>query len=206
MIPTLTKEDNQVLEQVFEHFRQYGVKSVSMDDIASQFGMSKKTLYQQFENKKDLIFKSIARHALLEQELINDISDKATDAVDEMVRSAEHMVLHFRQIKPILIHDLQKYYRDIWNFVMTNQNEFFTEQIRENLKRGIKEGYYRQNIDSDIIAKLYVSKTLSLVNEELFSLVEYEREHLLQQHLMYHIYGILSTTGRDHFEQFNLFN
>ena len=162
-------------------------------------------MWQQFENKKDLIFQTMSRHTALKQQLIDDITSNSIDAVDEMVRMAEDMVLHFRQIKPVLIHELQKYYRDVWNFVMANQHEYFTEKIRSNLNRGIQEGYYRDSIDVDIISKLYVSKTHSLVNEELFSLVEYQREHLLQQHVLYHIYGVLSTKGQNHFEHFNLF-
>ena len=203
---TEEKTTTAILDQCFDHFRRYGVKSMSMDDIAGKFGISKKTLYLQFENKKDLIFRAVSRHSVLKQELINSITEQANDAVDEMVQLAEHTVLEFRQIKPILIYDLQKYYREIWNFVMSSQHEFFIKQMSNNLKRGIMEGFYRTSIDPDIVAKLYVSKTISLVNEELFSLVDYKREHLLRQHLTYHIYGILSNKGREHFEQFNLFN
>lgn len=136
---------------------------------------------------------------------MDEISENSTDALEEMVQMAEHTVIHFRQIKPALIYDLQKYYRDIWNKVTEYQSKYYINKISENIKRGQEEGLYRLEVSPEIIAKLYVFKSFSLVDEQLFSLQEYEREFLITQHIQYHVHGILSEKGRNQLKHFSFF-
>ena len=185
MITTTETDLYQILDFSTAQFMTYGIKSVSMDDLATKLGISKKTLYQHFTNKQDLVKKSLSRHVRLEEDVLMEISRTATDAIDEMAQIAEHTVIHFRQIKPILIHDLQKYYRDIWQSVVLQQSQFIKTKIETNINRGITEGYYRPELNSDIIAKLYVAKSFSLVDENLFSLVNYPRDLLIRHCLLY---------------------
>lgn len=197
---------DQILDLSTAQFMKLGIKSVSMDDLSSDMGISKKTLYLHFDNKKDLVKKSMGRHIHQEEQLIREISRTATDAIDEMAQIAEHTVIHFREIRPTLIYDLQKYYRDIWDLVTKLHSVFIKTRIEDNIVRGISEGYYRQDADADIISKLYVAKSFSLVDEKLFSLQDYERERLITQHVLYHFHGILSNKGRKHLRDFQLFN
>ncbi len=206
MITTTDTDLYQILDFSTAQFMMFGIKSVSMDDLATKLGISKKTLYQHFTNKQDLVKKSLSRHVRLEENVIEEISHTANDAIDEMAQIAEHTVIHFRQIKPILIHDLQKYYRGIWQSVVLQQSQFIKTKIETNIKRGITEGYYRPELNSDIIAKLYVAKSFSLVDENLFSLVDYPRDVLVRQHILYHLNGILSDKGRKHVSDFNALN
>lgn len=197
---------DQILDLSTTQFMKLGIKSVSMDDLSSAMGISKKTLYLHFDNKKDLVTKSMARHIQQEEQLIQEITRTATDAIDEMAQIAEHTVIHFREIKPTLIFDLQKYYREIWDLVTKLHSVFIKTRIEDNIIRGKSEGYYRQNADADIISKLYVAKSFSLVDEKLFSLNDYQRERLITQHVLYHFHGILSDKGRKHLRDFQLFN
>ncbi len=176
-----------------------------MDDLSSNLGISKKTLYRYVENKRDLINQSIGRHIDLEKKVLTEVTRTATDAIDEMAQIAEHTVIHFRQIKPVLIHDMQKYYRDIWETVMKLQSVFIKNKIEDNIKRGVLEDYYRKDANADIISKLYVAKSFSLVDENLFSLSDYPRELLIRQHILYHLHGILSEKGRQHLLNFQPF-
>ena len=146
------------------------------------------------------------RHISLERQMINHISDNAHDAIHEMAQIAEHIVIHLRQIKPTLIHDLQKYYKDIWNMVLELQSGFMQAKIEDNIIRGMNESFYRPNLAADIVAKLYVAKSLIIVDESVFSLQTYNRDHLVQQHILYHLHGILTEKGRQHLIEFNLFN
>ncbi len=203
MTTTTDTELDQLLDFFTQQFMTLGIKSVSMDDLANQLGVSKKTLYLHFDNKSDIIEKSLSRHTQLEEYAFEEITRTATDAIDEMAQIAEHTVIHFRQIKPILIHDLQKYYRDIWESVVLQQSKFIKDKIETNIARGMEEGYYRPELDPDIISKLYVAKSFSLVDENLFSLIDYPRELLIKQHLLYHFNGILSDKGRKHLSDFN---
>ena len=195
----------QILDLSHTLFMQLGIKSVSMDDLSSRLGISKKTLYQHVSNKHDLVRQSIERHTDLEKQALAEITRTATDAIDEMAQIAEHTVIHFRQIKPVLIHDMQKYYRDIWDTIVRLQSVFIKSKIEDNIKRGKDEDYYREDADPDIISKLYVAKSFSLVDENLFSLTDYPRDYLIRQHILYHLHGILTEKGRKHLYNFQSF-
>ena len=196
---------NQIFEVATARFMSLGIKSVSMDDLARIMGISKKTLYQFFENKEDLVNQAIVRHIDLERQHISELIDLATDAVHEMVEVSRHAVRMFRSIKPALLYDLQKYYRSCWHEISEFHEGFIRTTIKDNLKRGMEEGYYRDDIDAEIISKLYVMKSYSLVDETAFPLGEYQRETLLKQHVMYHLYGILSKKGQAHLDDFKIF-
>ncbi len=197
------KEIQSILDFTVNEVMKLGIKAVSMDDISKSLGMSKKTLYGHFDSKYDLVEKAILRHLSLEKQVIDEINLRAEDAIDEMAQIAEHTVVHFRQISPVLIHDLQKYYKEIWRYVVTHQTQYFIEKIGGNISRGIHEGYYRKNLDAEIITKLYISKSFSLVDESLFDPRQYSREHLIKQHILYHLHGILTETGRKHMHDFH---
>lgn len=194
-----------VLQTANEEFMRLGIRSVSMDDISSKLGISKKTLYQVVDNKKDLVGQSIENHLRLEKQLMNDISQNANDALVEMIQIGRHSVITLRNIKPAILHDLQKYYKETWMKIRAFTQGVIGERIKNNLSRGIKEGLYRKNINPEIISKLYVLKSWSLVDESNFSLNRYKMDELIRQHLLYHLSGILSEDGRRHLKKYQLF-
>ena len=195
----------QICDTATANFMAYGIRSVSMDDLAGAMGISKKTLYQYFNNKEELVFKAIVRHIEMERKHISSLIEKATDAVHEMVEVSRHSVRMFRSIKPALLHDLQKYYKTCWQEISDFQEGFIRSTIKENILRGMEEGYYRSDIDPEIISKLYVMKSHSLVDESAFPLGQFQRENLLKQHVTYHLYGILSIKGQAHLDDFRIF-
>lgn len=202
-ITNITDEAIAILDFTIKQVMRLGIKAVSMDDISSALGISKKTLYSQFESKSQLIGQAMSRHIRMEEQVMEDITNRAVDAIDEMAQIAEHTVIHFRQISPVLIHDLQRHYPSIWQNVVSHHSKFIEEKMSDNMKRGIQENYYREDIDVDIITKLYIGKSFSLVDEELFSPRSHNRETLIRQHLLYHLHGILSEEGRKHLQNFH---
>lgn len=174
---------------------RYGIKSVTMDDIAREMGISKKTLYQYVENKSDLIGQIFQEKIKNEKQCMADIREAATDAVDEILRIARYVIQELRQMSPTVMYDLRKYYRDTWRQMEALHQRHIYQLIRENLERGQAEGLYRENIDVDIIAKLYVAKTPLVVDEDIFPTREYNVEKLFEEYMMYHIHGIASAEG-----------
>jgi len=197
------KEITTILDFTVSQIMRLGIKAVSMDDLSRGMGMSKKTLYEHFSSKYELIEKALLRHILLEEQVINEIHLRAVDAIDEMAQIAEHTVIHFEQISPVLIHDLMKYYQDIWGHVVTHQTQFIQSKIGDNIRRGIEEGYYRGDVDIDVVIRLYGAKSFSLVDETLFDPRKFGRDRLIRQHILYHLHGILSDQGRKHLQDFH---
>ena len=184
-----------ILAKIENMFFRYGIKSVTMDDISRHLGISKKTLYQFVENKKDLIQQVFQKVIVEEKQAMRQIVTESKDAIEEIVAIAEYVTQQLRQVSPQTLYDLQKYYRKSWQMMEALHSQHTLGIIKANINRGISEGVYRQDINADIIAKLYVGKNSLLVDEDLFPLKEYSTEQLFLQHIRYHIYGIASKDG-----------
>jgi len=190
-----TTLDNRILIKAESLFLRYGIKSVSMDDIARELGISKKTLYQSVENKKDLLMQVIQAHVTAELEAMTTIQTEAADAIDEMLRVTQYVLPTLRQMSPTVVYDMQKYYQEVWQLIEAYHNEHIFSMIKTNLQRGISEGVYRDDFNADIVAKLYVGKTMLVVDEDLFPLKNYNKENLFKEYIKYHIRGIASAKG-----------
>ena len=194
--------ENKLLTAIEHLFMRYGIKSVTMDDISRELGISKKTLYQHVDNKADLIHKVMFQHAAVELEAMEVIRSKAKNAIDEMLGVSQYVTQMLREISPTTIYDLQKYYRKAWKMMEQLHQEHFYSFIKSNMEQGIKEGLYRDDFDPDIIAKLYVAKTLLVVDQSIFPLRDYNKEALFKAFIEYHIHGVASVKGLKKLEQY----
>lgn len=185
----------QIIQHSMDLFMRYGIKSVTMDDIARNLGISKKTLYQYVSNKNDLITQIFQQKIELEKQIMAQIREKSADAIDEILKIAAYVIRELRELSPTTVYDLQKYYRETWRQMEALHKKHIYKIIRENISRGIKQGLYRNNMDPDIIAKLYVGKTSLVVDEDLFPTREYNIGDLFKEYIYYHIHGIASPRG-----------
>lgn len=185
----------KVLKGAEALFMRYGIKSVTMDDVSRELGMSKKTLYQYVENKADLIRQVILEHIREEKEAMAEIRATAVDAIDEILKIARYVLEVLRQTSPNVIYDLRKYYRESWRLMEDLHREYVYEVIKANIHRGVEQGLYRPGLDPDIIARLYVGKTMIVVDEEFFPPDQYRKEHLFAAYMEYHIRGVASQKG-----------
>lgn len=181
---------------------RYGIRSVTMDDIAREMGMSKKTLYQYVDNKTDLIEQIFQQHAEEEKKVIERIRHDSADAIDEILRIARYVVAQLRELSPTTVYDLQKYYRNTWKQMDALHQRHVYTVIKDNLERGIRQGVYRSNLNPDIVAKLYVGKTSLVADEEMFPAREYNIQNLYWEYINYHIRGIASAEGQRLLEKY----
>ena len=117
------------------------------------------------------------------------------NAIDEFLQMARYITNEISQISPTALYDMQKYYPEIWQTFQDFSESQIFDNIKLNLERGIREGIYRPEIDSDIIAKLYVSKTNCVIDEESFPSKKYDKVKLFKQFFTYHVYGIATPKG-----------
>ncbi len=185
----------RILTEVESMFMRYGLKSVTMDDISRSLGISKKTLYQHVENKADLINQVMLKHINDETAAIEEIHKKAENAIDEILKIAAYVAELLRGMSPTTLYDLKKYYWKSWKLVESLHLKQIYLVIKENLEWGKREGLYRDDIDTDILAKLYIGMSDIIVDDTLFSLTEYNRETLHGEFIRYHIHGIASKSG-----------
>jgi len=188
-------QKQQILEKAEELYLKIGIKSVSMDDLARRLGISKKTLYQYVENKNDLVSQIIGCHINEEKEAVTEILNNSDNAIDEMLKVAKYVLTQLRKLSPTAVYDLKKYYRNCWEIIEKHNQFFVYNHIKHNIERGQREEIYREDVNADIIAKLYVSQNFLIVDEDLFPLREYDRDKLFSQFIMYHIRGIACPKG-----------
>ena len=199
--------DSEVAKQIIDHgitqFMSYGVKSVSMDDLSTQMGISKKTIYKYFNGKEELINSCLTHYLRQEEQLLHHLEHSSADAVEDMIRTSEHFMNNFRVMQPGVLYELQKYYKTVWQKIIDWESEFIRQRISNNLKRGMSEGLYRDNIDPEIVSDLYVQHIYHIVsNTKKFEKLGLSKT--LHQHILYHLHGILSTSGIAHVEKLNL--
>jgi len=176
-------------------FMKFGVKSVTMDDISKEAGISKKTIYSMVTNKAQLIDYVVERHLSSERKAINEIASNSQDALDEMIKITEHVIFFLRDFKPSLTYDLKKYYKASWEKVENIHYSFIRETINKNIKRGKEELIYRPVVKEEIIAQMYLQLSNSLVNDDLFPIQSFTKVELFENFIDYHMHGILTENG-----------
>ena len=177
-------------------FMRYGVKSISMDDLSRELGISKKTLYQNVDSKEDLINKVILEHTKREVEEMKAIRKNSKNAIDEVIGIGRYIVRTLRDLSPNTMYDLKKYYRSCWDRLESLHKGYVLQVVKDNLNWGVKEGLYREEINTDIIGKLYMNKAMFLVDEDIFPLKEYKRDDLVKEHILYHLHGVITPKGQ----------
>lgn len=194
--------EEKILKRSESLFRKKGFKRVTMDEIARDLGMSKKTVYKYFSNKRDLILKNIGMVISAEKTQMCALKDESADAIEEMMRLIGHVIQLFEKNNPSVFAELKRYYPGSWKLLDSFVRNHIYKRIRNNIERGKQEGLYRQEIDSDILAKMYVAKVKSIMEEEWFPKSKYNKAKLLKVLIDYHIRGISSQAGIKLFEQY----
>ena len=194
----------KIIVKAGELFMQYGIKSISMDEVARNLGISKKTLYQHVDNKADLIQKVMMTHITQEKLAIEAIHKAANDAIDEMMQISRFVNELIQKVNPSVIYDLKKYYAKGWELMESLHFEHTYTIIKENIEKGVEEGLYRSDLDADIIAKLYIGRMDIVVDKNLFPIGKYTISQIHNNAIMYHLYGIMTSKGIELFEKYNL--
>lgn len=184
---------------------KYGLKSLTMDDIAKELGMSKKTIYHFVENKAELVKYTLEDYLAAEKEYMAGVLKDSKNSIDEMSRLIEYLSQTLREFNASSMYDMQKYYPESWALYTDYRYNYLLAQIRTNLENGIKEGYYRQELNPDIISKLYVFAIEIQRNQELFPTERYQFIDIYLEFQNYHLRGIVTPKGLKYLEEQNLF-
>ena len=184
-----------ILDKVFEMYNRYGIKSVTMDDVASMLGMSKKTLYQFVTDKKDLVEKVIERMIEHKDCQHKAVYGKDLNAIEEIFELAQIMNDHVKNYNPTMEFDLKKYYPPLHQKISNIRREKMYNSVFENLKMGIESGIYREEMDVDIITKIFVSRIELSFDNPLFQPDEITSTKVFKEMMTYHLHGICNSKG-----------
>jgi hypothetical protein len=191
----MNEELKSILLKVRELYMKYGIKSITMDDVAIEMGISKKTLYQYVTDKDDLVGKFIDNEIEARQSEICECFKTGFNAIEELFEISVFMNKIMKDQNPATEHDLKKYYPHHFQKIVKTRREGIYNYIFLNLRKGIKEGLYRNDMNLEIIAKLYLSRVESIHNNDMFTAEELTSNKLFMEHLTYHVRGIATEKG-----------
>jgi TetR/AcrR family transcriptional regulator, cholesterol catabolism regulator len=191
----MNDELKTILSKVRELYLKYGIKSVTMDDVAHELGISKKTLYLYVTDKNDLVGKVIDNEIQIRMKGIYNCSKFRFNAIEELFEISLFMNKLIREQNPATEHDLKKYYPDHYQKIVKARRQGMLKYILLNLKKGIEEGLYRDDMNEEIIAKLYLSRSESTQTNDLFTVEEFTSSRLFIELLTYHVRGIATEKG-----------
>lgn len=200
MSPVLIMEVlNRIEKKTLELYGRYGVKAMTMDDVARSCGISKKTLYENFANKKELVEDIVQKMTAKLKNKYSFTVAHAKDAISEVLLSLNGLEQFYRNINYIMIEDLEKYYYETWDGFSKFRNEVGLGLITANIERGIKEGVFHEKFDIEIIAKLRLAQ-LDRVHKEAHSGINLHDS--LYQVTLHFLYGLATDKGRQLLEKY----
>ncbi len=163
-------QQTRIVNKAHELFLRYGIRSVSMDEVATQLGMSKKTIYQFYADKDGLVSDVIDIEIEKSQSCCTDQHKKSENAIHEIFMAVDmlHDTLH--KMNPAVIFDMEKYHPKAFLKYTTYKNKFLFSIIRDNMERGKKEDLYRTEIDAEVMARFRLASVFLVLNPELFPL------------------------------------
>ncbi|MGH2552210.1 MAG: TetR/AcrR family transcriptional regulator [Chitinophagaceae bacterium] len=178
-----------------ELFLKYGIRSISMNDIAAELAISKKTLYQFFADKDELVDAVVDKELKRGQKDCLESRQQSIDAVDEIFITMEQIADQFRNMNPVVLFDLEKFHISSFQKFQKHKHEFLFDVIRKNLERGIKEELFRPEINVDVMSKFRLESMMIAFNISVFPSRKYDLVEVTREILEHYLYGITTLKG-----------
>jgi len=183
-------------------FLKYGFKTVTVDDICFELGISKKTLYEHFNNKNEIVQLMTQNYLQNSESDYEELVKQSQNAIEEnflVLRKVEEM---FKQMNPRLVHEMQRYYPAAWEYFSDFKEKHFLKRIIANLNWGIKEGLYRDNLSIEVIARMRLEQGQMIFNSTVYDPSKYDLKQVNRTLLFHYLYGISTQTGNDLIKQY----
>ncbi|MEM6516372.1 MAG: TetR/AcrR family transcriptional regulator [Bacteroidota bacterium] len=184
-----------IVNKSTELFLNLGFKSVTMDDIASEMGISKKTIYVHFDNKTKLV-EAVTFHLFdVICDEIDQVCDSAPNPIEELYSVKMCVMQHLKDERSSPQFQLKKYYPRIHETLKFKQFEKMHQSVQDSLKNGVKAGVFRPTIDIDFISRMYFTGMTGIKDNMFFPPEEYEMNYLMESYLEYHLRAIVTEKG-----------
>lgn len=185
----------RIQEKARELFDRYGIRSVSMDDIAGQLGVSKKTIYQGFTDKDELVDAVFNLHITQNKKQCLHDQEHAENAVHEIFLAMDMISELLSCMHQNILHDLEKYHPTVFKKFIQYKTDFIGKILVNNLTKGIAEGLYRQELNVDIITKMRLYTMMLSFNTELYPHSKYKVVDVEHEIIYHFLYGISTAKG-----------
>jgi len=186
---------SRIWQKAYELFMQYGICSVSMDEIAATLGMSKRTIYIHFKDKNAIVEEAINNVIKNSRDCIIYEKEISENAIEEALKGVDAFERALSRINPSLMFDLQKYHPKVYLLFAKYKNEFIYEMVKANMRRGIDEGIYRKEIDIEVLSRMRVENVWIPFNPEYYTKFEISISQIQKEIFLHFLYGLVSEKG-----------
>jgi AcrR family transcriptional regulator len=188
-----TKE--RILKGAEELFFKYGIKSITMDDIAKHLAISKKTIYQFYGDKNDMV-ETLMKEKLKQDECdLSQIQKESENVIVEVFNIMKHMSAMFASLNPNVFYDLQKYHSKAWALFKDFKNECMFKMVANSIDKGKKQGLVRADINTSIITKMRLEQIENAFNPQAFPPDNYKIVDVQITMLDHFLHGICTLKG-----------
>jgi AcrR family transcriptional regulator len=192
----------RILSKATDLFMRYGIRSITMDEIAAQLGISKKTIYQFFTDKDDMVTAVIDLEIQKNEMDCIHFRDQSENAVHQIFLALESLEEMLKSTNPLMLYDLEKHHPRSYKKLKEYKYQFLYRMIMENLQWGITEELYRGDIQMDIVAKSRIESAFLIFNQDLFPHSRYKVSDLNYELSMLFIHGVVTAKGKKLIEKY----
>lgn len=185
----------RIKQKAQELFRRYGIKSVTMDEIATQIGMSKKTIYHCFSDKNELVDEVVEEMLEENKGFCIASREKATNAIEEVYLSMESLQEMLGNMNPSILYDIERGHPQTFKRFKEYKYNFLFDLMKKNIEQGKEEGLYRPEINADFISKVRLETIMLAFNEEIFPKNKYSLVYIQQELIEYFLYAMATPKG-----------
>jgi len=194
-------KETELIGKVMHLFLKCGIKSLTMDDIARHLGISKKTIYKHVTDKNDLVAKAMRIQLEEERCAICSINERGLNAIDEFFEVSRFVMELLSNVHPSIHYDMEKYHTEVFHAGLKERQAQVYECVFNNMEKGKKEGLYRSDLRSDVIAKVYIARMDVMFDGVVFPSTQYNFSEVYLEIFRYHIRGIASEKGLEYLIQ-----
>jgi len=191
----MESKTTEFLKTVLSLYSKYGIKSVTMDDVSRELGISKKTLYNFVSDKNELVEKVIDFQYKERLEWMKSLNLDKLPALEEVVQVSKMINKMVAEFNPSFHYDLSKYYAVIYKKMMKINHESMAKSMFQNLKKGKKEGYYRSDLNEEIIVNMHIVNVENLAEKGFYNSQNESPEEVQRELFSYHMHAILNQKG-----------
>lgn len=192
----------RILAEAEQLFWKYGVRSVTMEDIAKPLGISKKTIYQHFTDKEDIIYQVVQNKIVQDQSEVSCMAVDAANPVEEILAVLAMMRKHAGKASPNLLIDIQRHYPQAFALFRQHKENYIMRSILENIQKGIDQGLYRADMNPTILARIRVEQIELAFNNDIFPTGQYGMLEIQYEMTHHFVRGMLTEQGFTIYNQY----
>ena len=190
-----------MLEKIREMFLEFGIKNLNMDEISRKLGISKKTLYRYVDSKEDLLGKMFEYEILKWNRFLDRLSIKPLNAIEKLFEVSVKAHEEMKNINPIVLYELKKYYESIYDEYLIQKREFIQDRMKTNLEKGIKEGLYRSDLNIEHVSAFYANYLVGMHNQSWLRMSSMTFDQVFEVMFDNHIRAISTPAGVRYYEK-----